>query len=301
MPKISIVLPTYNGAKYVTEAINSVLAQSLTDWELLIVYSPSEDNTLELISPFANQDERIRIIHHPKDEGRLPGALNAGFEQAKGEYYTWLSDDNEFRPQSLADMLQILVTQADYILVYSDCTIINEETGQAHLNRKLASRYLAEKNVVTPSFLYRSWLHKRIGGYRRQYFLAEDYDFWIRSYDEGKFYHLNEDLQIYRFHDTSLTLEHTRQHQDKNRVRILHDALENRIWTQKPEARARIYYYLSRIAQGNYQVNETRRYWLQALRFAPILILRLTLRDRGGRFGAMFAKFYTRLKPEHMR
>src|SRR5688500_7457139 len=98
-PAISIVLPTHNGAKYLAGAIESTLAQTRPDWELIIVESDSTDATPQIAARYAAQDVRIRVIQHPKAAGRLPGALNAGFAIARGRYHTWLSDDNEFFPE----------------------------------------------------------------------------------------------------------------------------------------------------------------------------------------------------------
>ena len=81
---VSIVLPTYNGQKYIKDAIDSVLAQSYQNWELIIVNDCSQDNTLKIINEYAQKDSRIKIINNDVNK-KLPASLNIGFEAAKGD------------------------------------------------------------------------------------------------------------------------------------------------------------------------------------------------------------------------
>jgi glycosyltransferase involved in cell wall biosynthesis len=86
-PKISVVLPTYNGARFLAESIESVINQTETHWELIIVNDCSTDNTLEIAEKYAKLDSRIRVISNEVNK-KLPGALNVGFADARSEYLT---------------------------------------------------------------------------------------------------------------------------------------------------------------------------------------------------------------------
>lgn len=97
MPKISIILPTYNGQQYIGEAIESIIEQTFQDWELIIVDDCSSDNTLDIIRKYEKQDLRIKVIHNDVNK-KLPASLNIGFKYAKGMYLTWTSDDNMYLP-----------------------------------------------------------------------------------------------------------------------------------------------------------------------------------------------------------
>ncbi|HXL56803.1 MAG TPA: glycosyltransferase family 2 protein, partial [Chitinophagaceae bacterium] len=99
-PAISIVLPTYNGSKYIRTSIESCLNQTFTDFELIIVNDCSTDNTASIIEEYAAKDSRIIIIHNAFNK-KLPLSLNTGFDIAKGKYHTWTSDDNYFAPNAL--------------------------------------------------------------------------------------------------------------------------------------------------------------------------------------------------------
>ena len=94
VPRVSIVLPSYNGERYIKESIDSVLNQSFTNWELIVVNDCSEDGTRRIVEEYAQNDSRVTIINNEKNM-KLPKSLNIGFEVARGEYFTWTSDDED--------------------------------------------------------------------------------------------------------------------------------------------------------------------------------------------------------------
>ena len=104
---ISIVLPVYNGARFLKDSIDSVIAQTHQNWELLILDDCSTDETPEIAKEYQATDSRIQYYRNEKNL-KLPGNLNKGFSLAKGEYLTWTSDDNRFRPNALERMLEVL-------------------------------------------------------------------------------------------------------------------------------------------------------------------------------------------------
>ena len=110
--KISVVLPVYNGQKYVGKAIQSVINQTYYNWELIVVNDCSTDRTLDVIRDFANNDSRIIIINNETNQ-KLPRSLNVGFSAASGEYYTWTSDDNLFHEDAFEKMVNILNKNED--------------------------------------------------------------------------------------------------------------------------------------------------------------------------------------------
>lgn len=100
---ISIVLPVYNGEKYLRESIDSILAQTYKNWELLIVDDCSTDSSSEIAKEYVSKDRRI-YYYHNENNLRLPRNLNKGFSLARGNYLTWTSDDNRFKPTALEKM-----------------------------------------------------------------------------------------------------------------------------------------------------------------------------------------------------
>src|SRR4051794_21032964 len=100
MPLVSIVLPTYNRAHLLKRSIETCLNQTLIDIELIVVNDCSTDNTKEIVEAYKAKDARICLITNEKNL-RLPASLNKGFENAKGKYFTWTSDDNLYAPNAL--------------------------------------------------------------------------------------------------------------------------------------------------------------------------------------------------------
>ncbi|MCC7103311.1 MAG: glycosyltransferase [Fimbriimonadaceae bacterium] len=199
MPLVSIVLPTYQRPADLRSAVASILAQTLTDWELLIV----DDASTPPISPNFD-DPRIQVIRNESNL-RLPRSLNRGFSQAKGKYLTWTSDDNWYRPCALQSMAQALEANPAVDLIYAGASIVS---AQREFIRSWPALQVEDQPILPwcgACFLYRRELADRVGEYRATAFLAEDLDFWIRARIAGEFLALNEDLYEYREHAESLS------------------------------------------------------------------------------------------------
>ena len=107
MPKISIVTPAYNCEKYLEEAVNSVLAQSFEDWELLIIDDCSKDATWLRMQTLAKKDNRIRIFQNQHNSGSA-ATRNNGIRQARGEWIAFLDSDDLWRPEKLERQMSVL-------------------------------------------------------------------------------------------------------------------------------------------------------------------------------------------------
>ena len=202
---ISIVLPVYNGANHISQSIESVLQQTYSNWELIIVDDCSTDNTPEIIDNFEKSDPRIRVFHNERNL-KLPSTLNVGFTEAKGEYFTWTSDDNMYRPNALEKMVDVLEKNSDIDLVYADYSAINDEGEFIKEEKNAEPSEIRFYNMVGACFMYRSSLAQKVGKYDPETFLAEDFDYWIRCYNCCDFLHIHENLYIYRWHEKSLSL-----------------------------------------------------------------------------------------------
>ena len=202
--KISIVLPVYNGAGYLAESIESVLNQTYANWELIIVNDCSTDNSLSIALDYAAKDARIKVFSNIENL-KLPNTLNVGFEQASGEYYTWTSDDNKYKPDALHVMAECLEKNPSAVMVYANYTTIDSNGNSIESVKKPEPKYMFAGNVVGACFLYTAEAAKKVGQYDAGVFLAEDYDFWIRLYKVGKVLHIGDDLYYYRIHEKSLT------------------------------------------------------------------------------------------------
>lgn len=200
--KVSIILPTYNGAKYLRQSIDSCLNQTCKNIELIIVDDGSTDKTPEIIKSY--HDERIRYIRHKKNKG-LAHALNTGFAMATGEYLTWTSDDNYYAEDAMESMVVSLRTNKKIDFVYANYYIINGDDKVLQSVRGVPSKNLKEWNCIGPCFLYRRKIYEIIGEYNAESFLVEDYEYWIRIFKRFRMQMLDEYKYWHRLHPQSLT------------------------------------------------------------------------------------------------
>lgn len=205
-PLVSIILPTHNGSRYIRQSIDSCLAQTFTDFELIIVNDASTDGTGAIIEEYAQKDQRIRVIHNEFNK-KLPLSLNTGFEQARGTYHTWTSDDNYYAPGALGTLVGVLTGDARIDLVYTDYYLVDDD-DKVFGKRKFNDIYagFTEWLGCGACFLYKAEVFTANKGYNPGAFLIEDYDFFMRAFLRFNFYYLSRyDLYYYREHPSSLT------------------------------------------------------------------------------------------------
>ncbi len=220
-PLLSIILPTYNGSKYIRESIDSCLAQQFTDFELIIVNDCSTDNTPQIIEEYARKDERIKVIHNSVNR-KLPMSLNAGSEAAAGKYHTWTSDDNYYAPNALQVLADAMNNDTEAGYIYSDYTII-DDAGKVKGVRTFGdiNKKFTGFQGSSACFIYKAELFRLNEGYDPSFFLIEDYDFFVKCFLRTKVIYLNRhDLYYYREHGASLTATRSKEVNDVAKLMI---------------------------------------------------------------------------------
>lgn len=225
---VSIVLPVYNGEKYLAESLQSILDQTYPDWECIIVNDNSSDNTLNIARSYAEQDARFCIINNEENE-KLPKSLNIGFQKANGRFFTWTSDDNRYKPIFLEKMVGYIKEHSEVDLLYTGFDVIDENGNFLRKSIAQTPDLLPICNIVGASFLFRRELFERIGGYDPNQFLIEDYEFWLRAYfNKFHFAALPWNLYEYREHDGSLTLK--KQEQVHVKLKEMYERYFEQLW-----------------------------------------------------------------------
>jgi len=125
MPKVSIGLPVYNGERFIAEALDSVLAQTFEDYELIILDNASTDQTPEICRTYLAKDRRIRYYRNDQNIGAARN-FNLAFELSIGEYFKWLADDDICAPRYLERCVEILDKDPSVVLSYPKVRLINE-------------------------------------------------------------------------------------------------------------------------------------------------------------------------------
>jgi glycosyltransferase involved in cell wall biosynthesis len=203
-PLVSIVLPTYNGERYIATSIESCLLQTYQNIELIVVVDGrSTDNSKQIVCEYS--DPRIRILDNPSGVGRLPGSLNIGFSAARGDMYSWTSDDNYYKQNAIETMVSYLMQNPDVGLVYTGFWFIDEQGNTIRESNFLPPETLTVMNPVGSCFLYRREVAERVGQYDVNSLMVEDVDFWMRIYKLYKVDMVKERYYYHRLHNESLT------------------------------------------------------------------------------------------------
>lgn len=238
---ISIVLPVYNGEKYLRESIDSVLAQTYKNWELLIVDDCSTDSSTAIAKEYASKDRRIYYYRNEKNL-RLPRNLNKGFGLAKGNYLTWTSDDNKFKPTALEKMYDALKNNQNAQFVFASCRVINSEGQEIEyiMVDDKRKKQIVGHNVVGACFMYTRKAYEEVGEYNPDFTLVEDYDYWQRIYAKFNAVAISDILYEYRWHDGALTSTMKKDAFNKTLEKML---LKNRPLFGKIDTESNYYFY----------------------------------------------------------
>lgn len=210
MPEISVIMPVYNTGTYLKEAIDSILLQTFTDFEFIIVNDGSTDHSRDVIKSYT--DSRIRYLPNEKNEG-LSYTLNKGVAAAQGRYIARMDGDDISLPERFEKQLAFL-NEKNADLVATTVKRIGSD-GQplpdwhadvAHQTYQQIKHYLPKDNCLAhPTVLGKAELFKRYP-YQQEQRLAEDYDLWLRLIAAGyRIEKMKEPLLLHRILHTSFT------------------------------------------------------------------------------------------------
>lgn len=222
MPKVSVCIPTYNRANILPYAVNSVLAQTYGDFELLLCDDASPDHTAEVVAQW--NDPRIRYIRHPQNLKRSRN-MRAGYEAAVGEYFLKFDDDDALTPEFLAKTVAVLDRQPQVDFVCTDHWVINahnqrdEAATQANSAKwgkdrlgdgmiaDLVTETFEHQSLQVGSTLFRKACLEAVDFMRFEADGCEDFDLLVRLALAGKVgYFIPERLMEYRFHGGQTSL-----------------------------------------------------------------------------------------------
>lgn len=213
-PVVSVLLPVYNSGDFLTAAIRSVLEQSYSDFELLIINDGSTDGSEDIIRSFS--DPRIICLKNDVNKG-LIFSLNHGIEMARGKYIARMDADDICLPDRFAKQVSWLEANEKTAVVASVVSLIDQSgsvTGDWPLDRKTVSykdirkKMPFENCLAHPSVMIRTSVLKKLR-YKTYPKHMEDYDLWLRILNRGyRIEKINEPLLLYRMHDTSVTGMH---------------------------------------------------------------------------------------------
>ena len=186
-PFFSIIMPTYNHAKYVGAALDSILAQTDADWEAVVVNDGSTDSTPKVLACYPQRDPRIRVFHKPN--GGTGSALNAALSHARGDWICWLSSDDFFDPKKLAIHREWMRREPTCQFFFTYFRLFNQANGTT-VDHKLWGP-LPEREFQVLGLFYRNYISgisicinrkawESVGRFNESLRYAQDYDMWLR-------------------------------------------------------------------------------------------------------------------------
>jgi glycosyltransferase involved in cell wall biosynthesis len=212
-PVVSVVTPAYNAARFLPETVDSVLAQTLADFELILVDDGSTDDTLAVARRQATRDERVRVLSMPN--GGPAAARNMALRAARGEFLALLDSDDLICPQYLATQIGVLDAHPEASIVTANA--INRGGGAnfdgkpywprtTGVQRLTTCDVIGQEDAVCILSVFRRRVYDTIGGFNPVFSGNEDYEFWLRAAVAGFVILRNhETLGFYRRHEGSLS------------------------------------------------------------------------------------------------
>ena len=190
MPRVSVLMPAYNSEKYIATAIESILNQTFSDFEFIIINDGSTDNTAKIVRQYARQDPRIKFIDNKKNRG-LIAVLNMGLDLCTGEYIARMDSDDISMPDRCERQLEAYREQPELSLLSGTIAEFGEDPEHIENYRRLPEshedivRFAKKRNPMNHmAVMFRKSNVTAAGSYQ-PIGLFEDYDLWVRMLMQG--------------------------------------------------------------------------------------------------------------------
>ncbi|MBI2852131.1 MAG: glycosyltransferase family 2 protein [Chloroflexi bacterium] len=276
MTTVSVIIPTYNRASMVKDAIESVLVQTHTDHEIIVVDDGSTDNTREIVASFSN---KVRYVYQ-QNRGRS-NARNHGLRLAQGKYIAFLDDDDMFLPTKLEKQVARLETEPNFGMVYSSAICTDERRNEIsrryHANesgdiyRKIA--FYLPVTILLPTVLVRNEVMANVGGFDENMNRFEDTDMWRRIAKRYRILAMPETLTVTRTHAGN-----TLTNQDSQKIREALDYYVTKVFREdhdkgfvfRRRGAARLYAHYGQAFLANRELhNQSRQLLARSIKYWP--------------------------------
>ena len=290
-PAISVVMPVFNSEKFLEEALESVLNQTYTNFEFIIINDGSTDNSIEILNKYAKLDKRC-IIYSWLNKG-IVTCLNFGIQKAKAKIIARMDSDDICEKDRFQKQLNYLETHQECVAVGSRVTIIDpdglpftndwfEQITHDEIDALNMTGYVGS-SICHPSVMYRKQALIDIGCYRQKLIYAEDYDLFLRLAENGKLANLSDFLLRYRVHSKSIghakrqeqlqaTYQALAQAYERRKISIPSQLISDLKKNQKTESNSEVQMYRTRgwVALNNKYLDTARKYAIKILLREPL-------------------------------
>jgi glycosyltransferase involved in cell wall biosynthesis len=229
---LTVILPVYNGEKYLKKCIDSILNQTFRDFEFLIIDDSSNDSSSSIIKNF--DDSRIKLITNIQNQG-LTKILNKGLKIANGNYIARIDQDDFSFKDRLFKQMEYLYQNPKTKLIGSSCNVIDENDKILksikcpNSRKKILEKFVKSNPFMHSSVIFDKETALNLGGYPESFVHAQDFSLWYSITSSNEVYNLSDKLVNIRWHNERATLSETNKKHIKNdSIRVYRQALRNK-------------------------------------------------------------------------
>ena len=285
MPKVSVVIPAHNRARFLPACLHSILAQSFKDFEVIVVNDGSTDSTAQIVASFP-----VRYFY--QENKGAPAARNKGLELAQGEYITFLDSDDILLEGALQKPADLLDKYPLVGFTYAQAYVIDEEghifgmwskparepyirEGREELRRLMLGNY-----IPSPTVMVRRRCLEEVGAYDTSFVHgSQDFDLWVRLAKKYSVGYIAEPLAKFRLHTDSMSSTRKSKHTERSNTIILESIfndpeLKPTLSQMRPKAYFHLYRRLARHTYSQRDMGTSRKYLFKAIRTYPQALCR---------------------------
>lgn len=237
MPKISVIMSVYNSEKYLSEAIESILNQTYTDFEFIITDDGSVDNSFKIMKEYQKKDNRIVVIKNDINLG-ISKSVNKMIGISKGGYIARMDGDDISLPKRFEKQVAFMDNNPEYVVCGTFGKYFGRKKGKMSLKSKntdiKALMYYGSPIINPSAFIRRSVMVDNNIYYNEKYEQAQDYKLWVDLASYGKFYNISHSLLLYRVSKNQVSTKY-RKKQNKNAIKIRKELINKYILKQGVE------------------------------------------------------------------
>ena len=215
-PLVSVIMPTYNHAQFIGDAIESVINQTWQTWEMLIIDDGSTDNTKSVVQSYVSKDSRIKYFALGQNSGRAAVARNYGINNSKGKYVAFLDSDDMWKPTKIEKQIELLENDDNIFMVYSRYIVIKNgiflrilpKRKKLRAGNVFVSLFLSNNFIGTSSVLLRNNLKENNYLFDTDLGLKaiEDFALWLKIAKNKHIAYIDEPLVVYREHVSNTSI-----------------------------------------------------------------------------------------------
>ncbi|WP_312902342.1 glycosyltransferase family 2 protein [Chryseobacterium taichungense] len=231
--KFSILIANYNNGKYFKDCFQSLLSQNYQNWEAIILDDASTDDSVEVIKKMVENDERFRIYHNETNSG-VGVTKSRLIELAEGEICGFVDPDDAILPTAISSSIEIYQRKPDAVLTYSLFTKCDENLnpqevfngGKQVVNQSL---YFFNNPIEIAHFVtFKKKIYNQTEKMNTSMKIAEDQDLYLKMYEKGKVYFINESNYLYRMHSGGISQNENKQKSREYFAQVIFNAMKRR-------------------------------------------------------------------------